>query len=145
MLLDTDTLSLLRRGHASVSEHARAYLGRHGRLAFTELTWYEAVRGYRVIHAHRQLEAFEAFCRHCDVVPLSRNSLERAADIYAELHRRGQLIGEVDILIGAIALVRGMGVATRNTSHFSRIDGLHVEDWTVSMVREEVDNGSGRS
>ena len=137
MLLDTDTLSLLRRGHASVSEHAGAYLKRHSRLAFTELTWYEAVRGYRVIHAHRQLEAFEGFCRHCDIRPLSRNTLDRAADIYAELHRSGQLIGEVDILIGAIALVHGMGVATRNLSHFSRIDDLPVEDWTVPITREK--------
>lgn len=140
MLLDTDTLSLLRRGHASVSEHAGAYLRRHGRLAFTELTWYEAVRGYRVIYAHRQLEAFEAFCHHCDILPLSRDALERAADIYAELHRSGQLIGEVDILIGAIALVHGMGVAMRNLSHFCRIDGLCVEDWTIPMVREETES-----
>ena len=55
---------------------------------------------------------------------------QHAADIYANLKRRGELIGEIDILIAGIALAHDMGVATRNIAHFSRIANLHVEDWT---------------
>ena len=131
VLLDTDMLSLLRRGHESVTQHARDYIITYGSLAFTELTWYEVVRGYRAIGAHRQLEVFEAFCRRCEVLPLDHNSLNSAANIYADLRQRGKLIGEVDILIAGIALAYGMGVATRNVEHFSRIADIRVEDWTV--------------
>ena len=131
VLLDTDILSLLRRGHETVTQHAADYLISFDRLAFAELTWYEVVRGYRVIGAHRQLEAFEAFCRNCDILPLDHNALDCAATIYASLRQRGELIGEVDILIAGIALANGMGVATRNIDHFSRIAELHVENWTV--------------
>lgn len=131
ILLDTDILSLLRRGHEKVTQHATDYIVTYGRLAFTELTWYEVVRGYRAIDAHRQLEVFEAFCRRCDILPLDRNALDCAANIYGNLRRRGELIGELDILIAGIALTHGMGVATRNVGHFSRIVGLHIENWTV--------------
>lgn len=131
VLLDTDILSLLRRGNERVTQHAKDYIITHGILTFTELTWYEVVRGYRAIGASRQLEIFEAFCRRCDILPVDYNSLDCAANIYANLRRRGELIGEVDIMIAGIALTHGMGVATRNVKHFSRIVGLHVEDWTV--------------
>jgi len=54
-----------------------------------------------------------------------------AADIWANLKRRGLLIGEVDILIAGIALSEGLAVATHNVSHFARINNLQVVDWTV--------------
>jgi tRNA(fMet)-specific endonuclease VapC len=131
VLLDTDILSLLRRGHERVTQHATDYIVTYGSLAFTELTWYEVVRGYRAIGAHRQLKVFEAFCQRCDIFPLDHNALDCAANIYADLRRRGELIGEVDILIAGIAFAHRTGIATQNVEHFSRIAGLHVENWTV--------------
>jgi tRNA(fMet)-specific endonuclease VapC len=130
VLLDTDTLSLLRRGHSQVSQHAADYIVRHGRLTFTALTRYEVVRGYRAIGAHRQLQTFAQFCQHCHILPLSDAALDQAASLYAELRQRGELIGEVDLLIAGIALANGMGIVTHNTSHFRRVQGLHVEDWS---------------
>ena len=37
----------------------------------------------------------------------------------------------VDILIAGTALANGMGIATRNVEHFSRISELHVENWAI--------------
>lgn len=130
VLLDTDTLSLLRRGHSQVSQRAAAYIVQHGRLTFTSLTWYEVVRGYRAIGAHRQLQVFEQFCRYCQILALDNKALDTAATIYADLRQRGELIGEVDIFIAGIAMANGMGVVTRNTDHFRRVKGLFVEDWS---------------
>ena len=130
ILLDTDTLSLLLRWHPRVRQHAADYMATYGRLAFADLTWYEIVRGHRAVGAHSQLLRFESFCQRCDIIVLESVALDYAADIYADLKRRGELIGEIDILIAGIALARDMGVATRNIAHFSRIANLHVEDWT---------------
>lgn len=129
LLLDTDTLSLLRRGDPTVSKHATDYIVRHGQLAFTELTWYEVVRGYRAIDAKKQLAAFEEFCRYCFILSLDRKALDIAANIYVDLRQRGELIGEVDILISGIALKNDMGIVTCNTDHFGRISKLYVENW----------------
>ncbi len=106
-----------------------AYIARYEQLAFTELTWYEVIRGYRAIDAQKQLAAFQEFCRYCLISPLDRKALDIAANIYVDLRKRGELIGEVDILISGIALRNNMGIVTRNTEHFGRISGLYVEDW----------------
>jgi len=39
------------------------------------------------------------------------------------------LIEDADILMAAIALVNDLTLVTNNTSHFSRIPGLQLEDW----------------
>jgi tRNA(fMet)-specific endonuclease VapC len=133
VLLDTDILSLLRRGHPQVSQRAAIYIVEHGRLTFTSLSWYEVIRGYRAIGAFRQLQVFEQFCQYCQILPLDNKALDTAATLYANLHQRGELIGEVDILIAGIAMANGRGVVTRNTDHFRRIDGLYVEDWSQTF------------
>jgi len=46
------------------------------------------------------------------------------------LERRGQLIGQLDMLIAAHALAEGAIVVTHNTREFMRVPGLVVEDWT---------------
>lgn len=53
----------------------------------------------------------------------------KAADIYADLSARGELIGDADILIAATALAHGLGVVTNNEDHFRRIRDLRVENW----------------
>jgi predicted nucleic acid-binding protein len=35
----------------------------------------------------------------------------------------------MDAMVGAIALLAGEAVVTRNTRHFSRISGLSVDPW----------------
>ena len=54
-----------------------------------------------------------------------------AGDIFADLARRGVLIGVEDVLIGATALVREYTVVTGNVRHFERIPDLQVENWFI--------------
>lgn len=50
-------------------------------------------------------------------------------DIRADLARKGQPIGPYDLQIAAIALANNCVLVTHNTSEFSRIAGLRLEDW----------------
>ncbi|MBM3212409.1 type II toxin-antitoxin system VapC family toxin [Candidatus Poribacteria bacterium] len=131
LILDTDIVSLFQRGHKNVLQNVKNYLFSFDMISFTELTWYEIIRGYRAIGANRQAEEFEIFCLDCNILNLDRESLDYAANIYRYLRQHGKLIGELDILIAGIALANGMGIATRNTKHFSHIPGLYIEDWTL--------------
>jgi len=54
-----------------------------------------------------------------------------AGDLRAKLRRRGRQIGQADIMIAAVALTHGIPLVTRNQSHFQRIPGLRLEDWTL--------------
>jgi tRNA(fMet)-specific endonuclease VapC len=63
-------------------------------------------------------------------MPLSESAIVEAAEIYADLYRRGQLIGDADILIAAVALANNLALASNNAAHFARISGLRIESWT---------------
>ena len=128
-LLDTDILSAIMRRNPVVLPQAREYLREHDCFTFSILTRYEILRGLKAKDANRQERAFESFCDANTVLPLSDDIIVQAATIYADLHRRGELIGDADILIGATARVQGFGVVTNNVSHFGRIKGLCIENW----------------
>lgn len=80
-------------------------------------------------NATKQIAAFERLCASSSIIALTDAIVVKAAEIYADLHRQGRLIGDADILIAASALVNGCGVATGNEKHFMRISGLHIENW----------------
>jgi tRNA(fMet)-specific endonuclease VapC len=44
----------------------------------------------------------------------------------ADLQRRGRLVGDLDILIGAVARANGQMLVTRNPAHFAHMPGLTV-------------------
>ncbi|SDX77002.1 PIN domain-containing protein [Hymenobacter psychrophilus] len=63
-------------------------------------------------------------------MPLTLESVEISAKIFASLKRLGQPIGHTDTLIAGVAMVNRMQLATNNTAHFERIEGLELVNWT---------------
>jgi tRNA(fMet)-specific endonuclease VapC len=51
------------------------------------------------------------------------------ASIRADLERRGQVIGQNDMLIAAHALALGAILVTDNVREFKRVKGLKIENW----------------
>ena len=45
------------------------------------------------------------------------------------LERRGESIGQFDLLIAAHAVAQNATLVTNNTREFSRVPTLHLEDW----------------
>ena len=129
LLLDTNVLSAIMRRDRGALSKARVYLDEYHRLSFSAITRYEILRGLKATQATRQVEAFDQFCRSSEVLYLTDEVIIKAADIYADLRTRGQLIGDADILIAATALIQGAGVVTNNQAHFERVKDLHVENW----------------
>jgi tRNA(fMet)-specific endonuclease VapC len=128
-LLDTDTLSAVMRGTPPVLAKARDYLAEYGTFSFSIITRYEVLRGLKAKNAIVQLRAFDRLCATSQIVPLTDEAVVKASEIYAELRRRGEPIGDADVLIAASALVHGLTVVTNNENHFRRISGLDVENW----------------
>ncbi len=93
------------------------------------ITRFEILRGLKA-SATAQLARFEAWCQSHEILPIRDEIIVVAADCYASLYQTGQLIGDADLLIAATALYHGLALATGNVSHFSRIPGLAIEDWT---------------
>ena len=87
---------------------ALAYLVDHTQLTISLITRFEILRGLKARQATSQLAVFDSFCRNNEVLPITDSVIIRAADLYAELHLRGQLIPDADILIAATAIENGL-------------------------------------
>ncbi len=98
-------------------------------LAISIITRYEILRGLKAKGAIAQLEKFEVLCASLQVLPLTDGAIVLAADIYADLYGRGQLIGDADILIAATAIENGCILVTNNENHHNRIARLSIENW----------------
>jgi len=53
-----------------------------------------------------------------------------AAEIQADLRKKGREIGHTDTLIAGIAITSELQLVTNNTEHFKRIKGLEIANWT---------------
>lgn len=117
------------RKNPLATEQARSYLEVHRQLIFSVITRYEVLRGLLAKGASTQLAAFDKLCAASRVLPLTDSIIVRAAAIYADLYRRGELISDADILIAATAITHGLAVVTNNQAHFRRIRDLQVLNW----------------
>jgi tRNA(fMet)-specific endonuclease VapC len=65
----------------------------------------------------------------CVALPFNDQAAEEYGKLRALLTDLGQLIGPNDLMIAAIALANKLTLVTHNTSEFSRVPGLALEDW----------------
>ncbi len=69
------------------------------------------------------LASFRRFLQPLRILGLNDPIMERFAEVRALLRRRGELIPDLDIIVGATALHHDLTVLT-NDRHFARIPGL---------------------
>jgi tRNA(fMet)-specific endonuclease VapC len=74
----------------------------------------------------RRLAFVEAVIAGVSVLDFTIGSARIHAEIYAELAKKGQLIGAHDLMIAATALHHGLSILTDNVDEFSRVPGLRV-------------------
>ena len=72
---------------------------------------------------------FEEFTALNKVIPLTIPMAKKAAEIQADLRKRGNEIGHTDTLIAGIAITSELQLVTNNTDHFKRIKGLVIANW----------------
>ncbi len=126
LLIDTDLLVDLER--AGATSQVESLLADEER-AISVITVSELLHGVHraqgAIRARRR-----AFVEHIlaglEAIPITEPVARVHADIWSDLTGRGEPIGAHDLWIAATALAHGLGVATRNSTHFNRIAGLRV-------------------
>jgi tRNA(fMet)-specific endonuclease VapC len=76
-------------------------------------------------------ERLDAFLAPFDILPYDAEAVAAYGGIRAELEKKGQLIGPLDMLIAAQALSSGLILVTNNEKEFQRIPGLQIENWAA--------------
>ncbi len=129
VLFDTDTLSFYMKHYPKVVAVAQNYLQQYQYFSFSIITRFEILRGMKANGATTGLKNFDSLCSQNEIFELTDKIIVRAADIYADLYKRGQLVGDADILIAATALENNLPLVTNNEKHFNRIPGLQILNW----------------
>jgi tRNA(fMet)-specific endonuclease VapC len=76
-----------------------------------------------------QLESLKLIQQRYAMLDFDAAAMREAANVRATLEKAGRPIGTIDTLIAGIALANKLTLVTHNTSEFSRVPGLQVEDW----------------
>lgn len=128
-LIDTDILSMFLRGNKTVEANIREYISYFSTINISIVTYYEILSGLKYKDANKQLESFIKLCESVTIFPVTKESSDHSADIYAALRQSAQIIDDIDILIAGICLENGFVLVTNNTKHFSRIKDLEIDNW----------------
>ena len=132
MILDTNILSALSSPDCPRSLNVRLE-GADETACTTAVNWAEACYGIARMpgeDGERVRERYEALVLpRIAILDFDRESAEIYADIRSELERRGQPLGDADLMIASISLRHGMTLVSGNTRHFARVPGLKLENW----------------
>jgi tRNA(fMet)-specific endonuclease VapC len=130
-LIDTDILSMFLRGNKKVKSKVEEYLKNYSTINISILSYYEILSGLKYKNANKQMESFLKLCAVVSLIPITKESTNKSADIYANLKKSGKIIDDVDILIAGICLENNFLLVTNNTKHFSRIKDIEIANWSV--------------
>jgi len=126
--LDTDILIEYFRGNELIERKVESLKEEDG-IGLTWLTFYEFFKGIFVSGKLDEERFLKGLVKTCIILEESYEAARIGGEIYANLKKRGKLINDADILIASIVRVRNGVLVTNNEEHFSRIEGLQIENW----------------
>jgi tRNA(fMet)-specific endonuclease VapC len=128
-VLDTNIITAYLKGNEAVKQKVLKLIVEGKEILINGISYYEIKRGLLTKNATKQLEKFELLCRNLGLVLLdSPEIFNRAAEIYANLEEKGELIGDADILIASMVITQNF-ILVSDDSDSKRITGLQIENW----------------
>jgi tRNA(fMet)-specific endonuclease VapC len=128
--LDTSFLIDFLRGRAEAVSYLSNLQQTSDPITVAAPTVVELVEAASLGGSEKERNAIRQTLSSLSVLPLDAKAAWRAGEVSASLILSGEQIGQMDLLIGAVALAHEQGVVTRDVRHFSRIAGLQVEEYT---------------
>jgi predicted nucleic acid-binding protein len=127
--LDTNIITAYLKNDLRVVKAVSEYLEFFDKLSINIISYYEILRGLKDLGNQEKLKRFEDFIQANELVLIRKETVEKAAEIYAYLKKAGNLIEDADILMAAIAIDEKLILITNNTGHFNRIKELKIDNW----------------
>lgn len=132
-LLDTDTCIYLLNDFASVKENVQQVGVDSLGLSIITLAelFFGAYHSQKVEHNLKRVREFSS-PPGPRILPVTEAIVKEYGEIKADLVRRGEIIGDFDLLIASTALVHKCSLVTNNQKHYRRIKGLSLLNWLNS-------------
>ncbi len=128
-MLDTNIcIYIIKQKPARVLKRFAQYLP--GDIFISSVTLAELRYGVeKSLHVQQNHDALSGFTVPLEIAAFDEKAAEKYGKVRAQLEKKGQPIGSMDMLIGAHALSLGAILVTNNTKEFRRIKGLSVKNW----------------
>ena len=127
--LDTNIITAFLKNDLRAVEKVSGYLENFDKLSINVIAYYEILRGLKDLGNQEKLRRFGDFIEENELIWIRKETVEKAAEIYAYLKKDGNLIEDADILMAAIAIVEDLTLITNNPNHFNRVKGLRLDNW----------------
>ena len=134
-LLDPKTVICILKGQPAVTDNLKSYLSdpiKIGVATHMEL-YYGAYKSQWVAANAARVKTL---AQSIEMVPINAVVAETFGMIKASLESGGNRLDDFDLAIAATALAYNLILVTNNTEHFSRIDGLRLENWTTQRASD---------
>ena len=128
-LIDTDILSYYMRDIPHVVTQVQKHIEKYGLFNLSSLTVFEILKGLRKKELTDKENTFQEEIVKHNVIGLGYDIMDKAATLIVELEKKGTPLPYGDLFIGATALTHNLILVTNNTGHFSKIEGLDLENW----------------
>jgi tRNA(fMet)-specific endonuclease VapC len=128
VLLDTDIMSYIF-AHRDDHVRKRFLTFAIGDIGISTITAAELAFGSALNRSERNRRAVERALESLAILPFDLAAARAYGQVRTALHRRGTLIGPLDMLIAAHAIALDIPLATNNVREFRRVPGLRVENW----------------
>ena len=127
--VDTNIISFILRKDRKLQEKVYREANEGDGVIIPPIVYYEIKRGLIDYNSVEKLTKFEQLCSMLGVDKMDADTLDKAANIYVSLKKKGRLIGDSDILIAATCLAHDYTLITDNTKHFEQVEGLKIVNW----------------
>ncbi|MFW6128549.1 MAG: type II toxin-antitoxin system VapC family toxin [Halobacteriota archaeon] len=128
--LETDFLIAVMRKDEKAMQKLKEMVDRGENLATTPINASELFKGvYLFENINENLKKVRGILGRMDLLSFNLVACDIYGRTYSQLRTTGEPTGEFDTLIASIALSHNERVVTRNTQHFSRVEGLEIEEW----------------
>ena len=127
-ILDTDTVSLLVRKNPSLIKNIIKH--EDDEICISAITYAELRYGLEKKSSERLFNEVNALLGKLSIIDFDSSQSELYGKIRLKLEKSGTPLDNMDMLIAAAALSAGAILVSHNVKHFSRIQGLKIEDWS---------------
>lgn len=127
-LLDTDTIIYSLKGHPGVVSQLQAHRADPMRVSVITLMelYFGAHKSQKKVSNLAKVRTIE---NSLPIIPVGKAEAEIFGVYKATLEQNGRPMDDFDLIIAATALANNLTLVTYNTKHFSRIEGLRLENW----------------
>ncbi len=128
-LLDTDTIIYSLKGNEAVKKNMQLHF--EDPMAVSVISLLELYYGaYKSEHVTSNLSKIKILENKIDIIPVDTESAEIFGILKSNLEKVGTPLDDFDLIIAACTMTHNLTLVTNNYSHFERIDGLKLANWS---------------